>query len=67
MEWTPEGIVLVIGSLAGGLAGLFAAVRMSKCVKVKCCGCIEVDRDPVAVSRQPSEQVEESKEGSVMV
>jgi len=67
MEWTPEGIVLVIGSLFGGLAGLFAAVRMSKCVKVKCCGCIEVDRDPVAVARQPSEQADESKEGSVMV
>jgi len=66
MEWTPEGIVLVIGSLFGGIAGLFAAIRMSKCVRVKCCGCIEVDRDPVAVSRQPSEQADE-KEGSVIV
>jgi hypothetical protein len=67
MEWTPEGIVLVVGSLAGGIAGLLAAIRMSKCVHVKCCGCIEVDRDPVAVSRQSSEQADESKDGSVMV
>lgn len=67
MEWTPEGLVLVIGSIFGGIAGLFAAIRMSKCVRVRCCaGCIEVDRDPVSVSRQQSEQSDESKE-SVMV
>lgn len=67
MEWTPEGLVLVIGSCFGGVAGLFAAIRMSKCVKVKCCfGCVDVERDPVAVSRQTSEQADESKE-SVMV
>ena len=74
MEWTPEGLVLVIGSMFAGITGLVVAVRMSKCVKVKCCGgCIEVERDPIHVARQPSDredastQTEDDSKGMILV
>lgn len=74
MEWTPEGLVLVIGSVFAGITGLVVAVRMSKCVKVKCCGgCIEVERDPIQVARQPSDredastQTEDDSKGMILV
>ena len=74
MEWTPEGLVLVIGSIFAGITGLVVAVRMSKCVKVKCCGgFIEVERDPVQVARLPSDredastQTEDDSKGTVLV
>jgi hypothetical protein len=57
VDWTSNDWVLLLGSIFAGITGLFVAVRMSKCVKVTCCGnCLVIERDPVKVSRQESDR-----------
>ena len=57
VDWTSNDWVLLLGSIFAGITGLFVAVRMSKCVKVSCCGnCIIIERDPAKVARQESDR-----------